>query len=382
MIPLSVPFIKGKAWNYVKDCLDTGWVSSVGSYVKRFEEAIAQEGGRPYAVACVNGTSALHTALMTAGITAGDEVIMPALTFAAPAFAVSYCGAYPVFMDVEKQYWQIDVNKLESFLRNHCDYRRRQLYNRTTKRPVKAVIAVHLLGHPADMMPIMALARKYNLVVIEDAAESIGASYKGRKVGGIGHIGCFSFNGNKIMTAGGGGMMVTDNKSWAKRAKYLTTQSKDDELEYIHHEVGYNYRLCNIQAALGLSQLEQLGGFIAAKKRISMRYARGLKDIQGLTLPQLAPWADAYTWLYTVLIDNKIFSRNSRQLLTYLEQQGIQTRPLWRPLHLLKPYQKCLTYQVSVAVDLYQRALSLPSSVNLSPKDQCRVIDAIQKGLR
>ena len=223
-IPLSEPNICGNEWHYVKECLDTGWVSSVGSFVDRFEGAVATYTARKYAVACASGTSALHTALLVGGVTANDEVIMPALTFAAPAFAVRYTGAWPVFIDVEPSYLQLDLEKLSAFLSQECKVLRGKLINRRTKRTVKAIVPVHLLGHPVEMVALMKLARRYGLIVIEDVAESIGSQIQGKKTGSHADIACFSFNGNKIITCGGGGMLTTNDPRMAKRARHLTTQ--------------------------------------------------------------------------------------------------------------------------------------------------------------
>ncbi len=378
-IGLCEPYLQGKEWEYIKDCLDSGWVSSVGSYVDRFEASIAACVKSTHAVACVNGTSALHTALMVAGIEANDEVIIPALTFIAPASAVRYTGAYPVFMDVEKDFWQIDPLKLKDFLKTQCSYHNHKLINNRTKRQIKAIIPVHLLGHPCDMDAVMALAHEFGLTVIEDVAESIGAKYKNQNLGNIGHMGCFSFNGNKIITAGGGGMLVTNNAAYAKRARYLTTQAKDDEFEYIHHEIGFNYRLSNIQAALGVAQMEALPHYIDVKHRIQTTYEQGLAHIPGIQLPKQASWAQAFIWLYTVCIDQHRFGASNRELMEQLRNQGIQTRPLWRPLTQLKPFQQCDQYHVEVANQLYDQAISLPSSVSLTESQQQRVIEAIRK---
>ncbi len=253
-IPLCVPEIGGNEWAYVKECLDTGWVSSVGLFVDRFERQLADFVGAKFAVATVNGTAALHIALLVAGVRPDDEVLVSTLTFIAPANAIRYAGAWPVFIDAEPRYWQMDPEQVENFIERNCRWAEGILVNRTTGRRVSAVVAVHILGHPVDLDPIVAVCRKYGLAIIEDATESLGARYKGRMVGTLGDIACFSFNGNKLITTGGGGMIVTDNADWARKAKYLTTQAKDDPLEYIHNEIGYNYRLTNLQAAMGCAR--------------------------------------------------------------------------------------------------------------------------------
>src|SRR5439155_7054592 len=268
-LPLCVPHFRGNEWRYLKECIDTGWVSSVGAYVDRFERAVAARAGTRHAVAVVNGTSALHLALLAAGVGPDDEVLVSDLTFIAPANAVRYAGAWPVFIDAESAAWQIDVQKLADFLHKECDRRGGIVRNRATGRRVRAVLPVHVLGHTCDMDPILEIARRFELPVIEDATECLGADYKGQHAGALGDMGCFSFNGNKLITTGGGGMVVTDNAAWATHVKHLSTQAKADALEYEHDEVGYNYRLTNIQAALGVAQMEVLDEHIAAKRRIA-----------------------------------------------------------------------------------------------------------------
>ena len=268
-IPLCVPELRGKEWVYIKECLDTNWVSSAGTFVDRFEDAVAQYIGVKHAVATASGTAALHVALLVAGVQPDDEVVVSTLTFIAPANTVRYVGAWPVFVDAEPLYWQMDSEKLAHFLEKGCRWKDGALFNKVTGRRVKAILPVHILGHPCDMQPIMEAARKYGLAVIEDATESLGSKYQSTMAGHLGDIACFSFNGNKVITTGGGGMIVTDNAEWAKEARYLTTQAKDDPIEYIHEIFGYNYRLTNIQAAMGCAQMESLDEYISAKRRIA-----------------------------------------------------------------------------------------------------------------
>jgi perosamine synthetase len=378
-IPLSIPEICGNEWLYIKECLDTGWVSSGGAFVDRFETELARYVGVKHAVSAVNGTAALHTALMVAGVEANDEVLIPALTFIAPANAIRYVGAWPVFIDVEADCWQMNPQKVNDFLDHECLRIKGELRNKTTGRRVKALLPVDILGHPVDMDPIVTAARKYDLAVIEDATESLGAMYRENRVGGLGDIACFSFNGNKIITTGGGGMIVTNNGEWAQRAKHLTTQAKQDPVEYIHDEVGYNYRLTNIQAAMGCAQLEKLDNFIAAKRRIAEGYTKDLLGIPGIAPMRQAPWARSIYWLYTILIDEHSYGISSRCLLRKLTQAKIQTRPLWQPLHQSKVYQACQAYHVETAELVHRDALSLPSSAGLSDQDRERVVTAIRE---
>jgi perosamine synthetase len=376
-IPLSVPEIRGNEWEYVKDCLDSGWVSSVGSYVERFERMVAAQAGTRYAVATVNGTSALHISLLVAGVRPDDEVLVSTLTFIAPVNAIRYAGAWPVFIDAEPTYWQMDPERVLNFIEHDCEWIHNELRNRHTGRRVSAIVPVHILGHPVDMEPILTIARKYDLKVIEDSTEALGSTYRGKSPGSCGDVGCFSFNGNKIITTGGGGMIVTDREDWAKKAKYLTTQAKDDPIEYIHGEIGFNYRLTNVLAAIGCAQMEQLESYIAKKRSIAARYQQGLARIAGLTPMRNASWAESTYWMYTILVDPIEFGMDARQLLRILEAQKIQTRPLWQPIHLSPAHAAEISQSLPVAEDLAGHALSLPCSVNLSDSDQDRVIAAI-----
>jgi perosamine synthetase len=377
-IPLAVPFLSGREWQYVKECLDTNWVSSAGKFVEKFEAVTAAYVGRKYGVACASGTAALHVSLILAEVGPGDEVVMPALTFIAPANAVRYTGAYPVFVDVDPGTWQMDVGKLAAFLQKDCRQVKGAFVNRQTRRRIKAVLPVHVMGHPVDMDPLMKLARQYGLAVIEDNAESLGADYKGRKVGRHGLFSCLSFNGNKVITCGGGGMILTDSRKLADRARYLTTQAKDDPVENIHGAIGFNYRLTNIQAAMGVAQMEKLDEYVAKKREIAAGYGQGLADIAGITHQTQAKGALSSFWLYTVLIDRKIYGMDSRALMKRLKAEGIETRPFWHPLHSQKIFKDCYSHGCPAAERVYRDALSLPSSVGLTPQQQARVMNCIR----
>ena len=381
-IPLSVPELGGNEWKYVKECLDTNWVSSAGPFVDQFERMVADYAGARHGVAIVNGTAALHTALLIAGVAPDDEVLVSTLTFIAPVNTIRYAGAWPVLIDAEPAHWQMDPQRVADFLDHECVWRDRELRNKATGRRVKAIMPVHILGHPCDLDPILAAARKYELMVIEDATESLGAEYKGRKVGHLGDIGCFSFNGNKIITTGGGGMIVTDDSTRAAKARYLSTQAKDDPIEYVHNEIGFNYRLTNIQAALGCAQMEQLDERLAKKRAIAARYGSALQAVPGVSLMSEASWANSNFWMYTVLIDAKIYGEDSRALMRRLAREKIQSRPLWQPMH---QSPACQSFQVrggEVADLLHRDALTLPCSAGLPLDDQDRVINAIQAGVR
>jgi perosamine synthetase len=377
-IPLCVPEIRGNEWNYVRECLDTGWVSSAGRFVERFEGAVAKAVGAQHAVATVNGTSALHVGLLLAGVEPDDEVLVSTLTFIAPVNAIRYVGAWPVFVDARESDWQMDPNRLAAFLRQECERTGQGLVNRQSGRRVRAILPVHILGHLVDMDPIRELAREFRIPVIEDATEALGAWYRGRAAGRIGQIGCFSFNGNKLITTGGGGMIVTDNDEWAARARYLTTQAKDDPVEYVHGAVGYNYRLTNVQAALGVAQMEQLEDYIEAKRRIARAYDEALAGVSGITPLKEPPGSFSTFWMYTVRVDASRFGLESRELLARLEESGIQTRPIWQPIHMSVPHRSEPPAECPISEALHREALSLPCSVGLSSEDQETVVRAIE----
>jgi perosamine synthetase len=373
-IPLSVPYIAGNEWVYVKECLDTGWVSSVGSFVDRFEREFASLVGSKAAVACSSGTAALHMALLVAGVEPGDEVVVSTLTFIAPANAVIYLGAHPVFMDAEPRHWQMDINKLAAFLAEGCTHHGGTLRNRVTGRRVRAILPVHVIGHPCDLDAIGELATRYGLEVVEDATEALGSSYKGRSAGTMSRVGCFSFNGNKIITTGSGGMLVTDDLTAAQRAKYLTTQAKDEPIEFVHQAIGFNYRLSNVSAAIGVAQLERLNEFVATKRRVAQRYDDAFRDIPGIALQEQAKWTNSNRWLYTIRIDKAQFGLGSRDVMARLGRAGIQARPLWQPMHRSPAHAGAFAFECTEADRLNAECLSLPCSVGLSESDQERVI--------
>jgi perosamine synthetase len=372
-IPNAVPCLRGNEWQYLKECLDSNWVSSVGPFVERFERALASWVGVRHGVATVNGTAALHVALLVAGVEAGDEVIVPTLTFAATANAVRYCGAVPIFMDAEPRTWTVDPQKVADFLARECDVRDGRVVNRATGRRVRALLPVHLYGHPADLDPLLELAGRLPLALVEDAAEALGARYKGRRLGAHGLAGCLSFNGNKIITTGGGGMILTNDDTLARRAHHLTRQARDEGLEWIHREVGFNYRLTNIQAALGVAQVEQLEGFVASKRETARVYDAALAALGGAEPLGEAPWASSSFWMYSTLLDPTDYGA-ARALIARANAAGIQLRPLWHPLHRQPAFAVHQAYRIEVADDLHLRGVSLPCSVGITAEERERVI--------
>jgi len=306
--------------------------------------------------------------------------VVPDLTFIAPANGVRYCGADPVFIDVTADRWQLDVEKVAAYLARECERTASGVRDRVTGKRVAALLPVHLLGHPVDLDPLMAIAAEYSLPVVEDATESLGSTYNGRAPGTFGLAGCFSFNGNKIITSGGGGMLTTASADVARQSRYLSTQARDDRLEYVHESIGFNYRLTNLQAAVGVAQLEQLDEHVRRKREIAARYASGLDGVPGVTVPGEAPWARSTFWLYTILVAPPA-RRTSRELIADLDGAEIEARPLWAPLHDQRPYRDARTFGLEHAAAIYASAVSLPSSVDLSEEDQGRVIAAVRRSL-
>lgn len=363
--PLSLhePCFGGKEWEYVKECLDTGWVSSVGSYVDLFGKKLAEECGVQFAIPTVNGTAALHIALMLGGVERDDEVLMPSLTFIATANAVSYCGAIPHFVECEATSLGIDVQKLSTYLEKNTEQKQGHLYNKATDRKIAAIAPVHIFGHPVDMYELQKLADAYGLPVITDAAEALGSQYKDKPVTSFGLMTALSFNGNKIMTTGGGGAILTNDAKLAERARHLTTTAKvPHQWEFVHDEIGYNYRMPNINAAIGCAQLEQLDGFLFKKRNLAHAYQAAFQksgDFEFICEPS---YARSNYWLNAISIHHEV-DRN--QLLEDLNQAGYMCRPIWRLMHRLEMYKDCPRMDLSVSEDLEIRVINLPSSVKL-----------------
>ncbi len=382
-IPLSVPDTRGNELKYVKECLDTSWVSSAGKYVDLFEEKFKKTVGSKNAVACVNGTSALHICLLLSDVRPGDEVIVPTVTFIAPVNAVKYAGAEPVFMDCD-DFLNIDVEKTIEFIKTKCTFKNGKLINTSSRRQVKAIIPVHIFGNPVDLEPLLPVAKKYGLSIIEDATESLGSFYtkgklKGKKTGTVGDFGCFSFNGNKIITTGGGGMIVSRDGKDADKAKYLTTQAKDDEVLYVHNEIGYNYRLTNIASAIGVAQLEKLSNYLTIKLSNFQTYKKIFASTEGLSLIGEPTYGKSNFWFYSLMVDKKVTGIDNITLMKGLSREGIQSRPLWKLNHQQKPYRDCQSYKIEKAPLYYGRVLNIPCSVGLKQEDVRRVAKAVRK---
>ncbi|QTL97709.1 LegC family aminotransferase [Iocasia frigidifontis] len=382
LIPLSVPNFTGKELEYVTRAVETEWVSTGGRFIKEFEEKIAKYLKIKKAVACQSGTGALHLALRLSGVGAEHEVIVPTLTFIAAVNPVKYQGAEPVFMDCDDTL-NMDLDKLEGFFQKECCLTKEGLINKRTNKTIKAVVIVHIFGNMIDMERIMKIARKYKLKVIEDATEALGSycttgEYSGKFAGTIGDFGAYSFNGNKIITTGGGGMLVAKDMVLVEKAKYLSAQAKDDPLYYIHDEIGYNYRMTNLQAALGIAQLEQLEELIEIKIKNYGLYEKEIQKIEGLDLLRFNKGTRSNYWFYSLMIDKEKYGFNRDELLKKLYQRNIQTRPIWGLIHEQKPYLKDQSYKVKRAKYYIERVLNIPCSTNLDKQDILTVINALK----
>jgi len=367
MIPVCIPLLGEKELENVVDCIKTNWISSKGKYVEEFEDKFAKYCGCKYGITTTSGTTALHLALASINLKKGDEVIIPASTMIATAFAVIYCGAKPVLVDAEPETWNMDVNKIE-----------KKITNKT-----KAIMPVHIYGHPCDMDPIMRLARDYGLYVVEDAAEAHGAEYKGKKAGGIGHVGCFSFYANKIITTGEGGMVVTNDEEIAERAKSLRNLCFPKEKRiYLHSEMGYNYRMTNIQAAIGLAQFERIDELAEMRRRNAHLYNKYLEDVEGVTLPVEKEWAKNVYWMYSILIEDE-FGMSRDELMEKLEKKGIETRTFFIPMHEQPVFLNMGLFKFKgesypVAEELARKGLYLPSSSGLKEEEIRYICDVIK----
>ena len=358
-LPVAAPSFSGNELRYVTECVLTSWISSRGRFVSEFEQLFAKFVGVKHAIAVTNGTAALHLGLVLANVGPGDEVIVPTLTFIATANAVRYTGATPVFVDSEPRTWNMDPEDVA-----------RKVTART-----RTIIPVHLYGHPADMDPILDLAGQRGLWVIEDAAEAHGALYKGQRVGGLGRIGCFSFFGNKIVTTGEGGMLVTDDDEIAERARMLQAHGMSPNRKYWHDAVGFNYRLTNLQAAIGVAQMEQIDTFLDRRARLGALYASLLNSAR-LELPVQAPWAQRVNWLYTVLVRDGL---DRDRLIAALQENGVESRPVFYPIHLMPPY--AAGQRFPVAESIARRGISLPSSASLSDSEIEKVCAVLKRCL-
>ena len=362
---LHEPTFSGNEWLYTKECLDSTFVSSVGKFVDRFELDLASFTGARHAVAVVNGTAALHIALKLAAVSCGDEVLIPALTFVATANAVTYCGATPHFVDSEESTFGVDALKLREYLDCFTEQRGGHCINRLTGKVVRALVPMHTFGHPADIDGLMAVAHDFNIALIEDAAESLGSYYHGRHTGTFGLMGTLSFNGNKTITTGGGGAILTDDAELACHAKHLTTTAKlPHSWEFLHDEIGYNYRMPNINAALGCAQMERLPALLRAKRELYQRYHSAFSTVEGVSIMAEPEQCQSNYWLQTLVLKHEYASQRDT-LLKVTNESGIMTRPAWVLLHELEPFRECPHMELSGAHSLTCRLINIPSSPGL-----------------
>jgi aminotransferase in exopolysaccharide biosynthesis len=381
-IPLSVPNLKGNELAYVSKAVETEWVSTGGPYVNDFEKAVAEYVHVPGAVSCQNGTSGIHTALLLAGIASEDIVLVPTLTFIAAVNPVSYVGAEPVFLDCDDSLC-LDAEKLEEFCETQCSMVAGKLIDTATGKHVKAMIVVHVFGNMANLERILTIAKTYNIMVIEDATEAIGTYYldgvfQGQYAGTLGYMGVFSFNGNKIITTGGGGMMVSNDTDILAHAKHLTTQAKSDVVNFLHDEIGYNYRLTNLQAALGLAQMEQLETFIATKKTNYLYYKEKIEEIKHVRLLPFRSDIRPNYWFYSLYLEDD-FPLSRDQVIAEFDKCNIQTRPIWGLIHEQKPYLGCRTFEIEKAITYQKHIVNVPCSTNLTKQEINRVVECLQR---
>ena len=372
MIPLSVPNLAGNEWLYIKDCLDTNWVSATGSYVDKFERLIAEYTQTKYAVAVSSGTTALHISLLLAGVEQNDLVITNNLTFVATANAIKYLKADPILMDITPDTWQIDTALLTNFLHSECEIKDGFCFHKASKRRIKALLPVHVLGNMAAMDELIILSQEYNLTIVEDAAECLGSLYKQKHAGNWGKMATLSFNGNKIITTGGGGMILTNDETLAKKAKHLTTQAKASSFDYFHDDLGYNYRLVNILAAMGVAQIEQLSAFVQRKQAITQRYNDKLTLLEGVRVQQINPDVVSNCWQYVALFPDKL------NLIQHLQTHKIEIRPLWIPINRLPIFVNDLyVSSQNNSGKVSELGLMLPCSTSITNHEIDNVINSI-----
>ena len=373
---LSEPSFSGNEKKYLNDCIDSGWVSSAGNYVSKFEESIASYTGAKHAIAMVNGTASIHLALKMAGVDSGHEVIAPTLTFIAPINAISYLGAVPAFMDSDP-FFNLDVEKTIDFLNNKVDYKNGQNINKDTGNIIKAIIPVHIFGTTIDLFELVSICKDRGIAVIEDASESLG-SFIGpdhTHSGTMGDIGCISFNGNKIITCGGGGMILTDSDEYAYQARYLSTQAKDDTFFFLHNEIGFNYRLTNIQAAIGQAQFENFSDIKLAKEKIHNFYKKLFSESESIELITPGKNTESNYWLNIIKFSNQDFQRQAIQKFLSAD---IEVRPIWYANHLQEPFKNSYAFKIENAPRQIESSLCLPSSISLSSKDFNRISEVVK----
>jgi perosamine synthetase len=378
MIPLSVPLLKGNELKYVSECISSGWISSAGSFVEDFEKKIADFVGAKYAIACMNGTTGLQVSLLLAGVQENDYVIVPNLTFIASLNSIKYTGATPILIDIDPETWQMDLTLLEDFITNKCYSKiinnKLTLFDYLNDKRVKAVMPVHVLGNMCDMNKLQELCTKFNLDIIEDSTEALGSYFSGQHAGTFGKLGVFSFNGNKIISTGGGGMIVTNDKELAIRAKHITTQAKSKPDEYYHDEIGFNYRLVNVLAAIGVAQMEQIDSILDAKNKIDSFYRDALKDVGDIVFQEVSKDVKPNNWLFTFKTNHK------SALLEFLNEKLIQSRPFWVPMNQLPMFANDIYItENNYSNEVYENCISIPCSSGITDEELNEVVHNIKK---
>ncbi|WP_027124334.1 LegC family aminotransferase [Gelidibacter mesophilus] len=377
MIPLSIPKIEGNESKYVQDCLTTGWISSAGSYVNQFEEMIAKYAGAKYGVACMNGTAGLHIAQILLGITADDHVIAPNITFIATLNAIKYTGAHPILIDVDAHNWQMDLNLLENYFEEQTELKSVNdeifSFDKGTGKRVRAIMPVHVLGNIGNMNRLLEISQKYHLEIIEDSTEALGSTFENKHAGTFGKIGVFSFNGNKIISTGGGGVIVTNDEDIAKKARHLTTQAKVSAMDYIHDAIGFNYRLVNVLAAIGVAQMETFPETLKAKKFMDAFYRTHLEGVGDIKFQEIPEGTDPNCWLFT------FSTSRMRELLDYLNANGVQSRPFWMPMNQLDMFKdEIYITKNDVSASVYDNSISIPSSAGITKEQLETVVETIK----
>ena len=380
-ISLHSPIFDGKEIQFVNNCIKTSWLSSSGKFVKLFEDKVKSFTKSKFAIACVNGTAALQISLRLAGVKNSHEVIVPTITFIAPINAVRYNGANPIFMDCD-EYCNIDVKKTIEFINKETFFKKQFTYNKKTKNKISAIIVVHVFGNPVNLEPLIKICKKRNIKIIEDGSESLGSKYvsgklKNKHTGTVGYLGCLSFNLNKIVTSGGGGMILTNNKKIAKKAKYLTNQAKDDSVNFVHNSIGYNFGLTNIHAAIGYAQLNKLNKVLLQKKKIFLQYKKSLNSNKNLRLISNPKYSQSNHWLNLVQLIKQKSKKN--KIIKKFSMKKIEVRPIWRCNHLQKPYLNYQKYKITKAPKMVSNCLCLPSSYFLKTDKIKKISNLLKK---
>ena len=377
MIPLSVPLLNGNESKYVQECIETGWISSAGEYVNKFEKIIADYCGAKYGIACMNGTAGLHISLLLSGVTSKDHVIVPNITFIASLNSIKYTGASPILIDVNQDDWQMDLNLLEKYLQDNTYTEsiegKKYTFSSETKKRIKAIMPVHVLGNVGNLDQLLEISTKYYLDIIEDSTEALGSTYKNKHVGTLGKFGVFSFNGNKIISTGGGGVIVTNDEVLAKKAKHITTQAKSSAMEYDHDEIGYNYRLVNVLAAIGVAQMETFPSLLENKKKMDSFYRTELNGIGDIEFQKIQTDVEANCWLFTFK------TKKMRNLLSYLNDNGVMSRPFWKPMNQLDMFKNDTFVSNSNSNKIYEQCISIPSSAGITESELKEVVAKIKQ---